>query len=73
MIFFSNNYKLLIFLEMKKIIFFLLLLLTAANLIAQSVSYTYDNAGNRIARVILMSKSPAAPVEAITALPINFL
>jgi len=51
---------------------FLLMLLTAANLIAQSVSYTYDNAGNRIARVILMSKSPAAPVEAITALPINF-
>jgi len=54
---------------MKKLIILILLLQTAVIINAQSVSYTYDNAGNRIARTFTMSKSPAAPVEAIKELP----
>jgi YD repeat-containing protein len=54
---------------MKRIIFFLFLLLAAMNLNAQSVSYSYDSAGNRTARLINLSKSPAAPDETVTALP----
>jgi hypothetical protein len=44
----------------------ILLLLLATTICAQSVTFTYDNAGNRTARVITMppkSKSPVAPQE----------
>ena len=38
------------------------------NLNAQSVNYSYDNAGNRTTRLINLSQSPAAPEETITVL-----
>ena len=53
---------------MKKILFFILLLQAAMTISAQSVAYTYDTAGNRTARVVTISKSPAAQEETITAL-----
>jgi hypothetical protein len=43
----------------KKHLFFYFLLFAASNLYAQTVSYTYDNAGNRIERVINMTSSAA--------------
>lgn len=48
---------------MKTTLFGILLLLAAMSMNAQGVSYTYDDAGNRTARVITLapSKSPAAP------------
>jgi hypothetical protein len=56
---------------MKKTLFYLLLLLAAMKIDAQTVTYTYDNAGNRIARVITLLKSSSAPAQAkaIEALP----
>jgi len=46
---------------MTKTSVFVLLLLAATNMVAQSVTYTYDKAGNRTARVISMNNSPAPP------------
>jgi YD repeat-containing protein len=46
----------------------IVLLLVTINLPAQNVTYRYDNAGNRIARVINMSSSaPLRSAEEITA------
>jgi hypothetical protein len=53
---------------MKRIIFFLLLLLAAVKLIAQSVSYSCDAAGNRTVRTFSLSPSSPSPEEAITSL-----
>ena len=55
---------------MNKTSIFILLLSIAMNISAQSVSYSYDNAGNRTARrTFTMSKSPSAPEQTITAIP----
>ena len=54
---------------MKKLWICILLLQAAMTMSAQSVTYAYDAAGNRTARVITINKSPAAPEETITALP----
>jgi hypothetical protein len=43
---------------MKKHFLFYLLLFAASSLSAQNVSYAYDNAGNRIERVISLIASP---------------
>lgn len=55
---------------MKNKIICILLFLPAMTVFAQSVSYSYDNAGNRTARAIVL-KAPQAPNEqkTITALP----
>ena len=47
---------------MKKTLIFILLLLAVMNIRAQSVNYTYDNAGNRTSRSIVL-KSPQAPED----------
>ena len=52
---------------MKNGLICILLLLAAMNISAQSVTYTYDNAGNRIERIVTLLKSSAAPEE-VTAL-----
>ena len=54
---------------MKHCFICILLLLPAMTVYTQSVSYSYDNAGNRTARAILL-KAPQAPnaPEAVTAL-----
>jgi YD repeat-containing protein len=51
---------------MKNVMICILLLLAAMNTSAQSVTYTYDNAGNRTARVITMNSAPAQAPEAMT-------
>ena len=46
---------------MKPILICILLLTIAMSINAQTVTYTYDAAGNRTARVVTVNKSPAAP------------
>lgn len=48
-----------------------LILFSTIPVFSQTVSYTYDAAGNRTARVITLAKAPQAPVEdeTVTALP----
>ena len=53
---------------MRKNLIGILLLLAAMNISAQSVTYAYDNAGNRTARTVTLNKSPQAQ-ETVTALP----
>ena len=55
---------------MKNFLIGILLLFTAMEMSAQSVTYTYDSAGNRTARTVVM-KAPQAPDEFrdATALP----
>ena len=49
----------------------ILLLSAAAGMRAQSVTYAYDNAGNRTARTVSTAKAPQAPEEmqSLTSLP----
>jgi len=56
---------------MKTFFIGILLLFTAMEMSAQSVTYTYDNAGNRTARTFSAAKAPQAPDEFrdATALP----
>jgi len=49
---------------MKNGLICILLLLAAMNISAQSVTYTYDNSGNRTERIVTLLKSSAAPKEA---------
>ena len=56
---------------MRKTLIFMSLLLMAVSISAQNVSYTYDNAGNRTARVIKLNPAPPQPQaapQAVTAL-----
>ena len=56
---------------MKNAFIFILFLTSAMNVVGQSLTYAYDNAGNRTARAFSMSPAPEqpnAPPPAITSL-----
>ncbi|GHT76876.1 hypothetical protein AGMMS50262_19970 [Bacteroidia bacterium] len=46
---------------MKKLIFFSLWLFSAISLVAQNVTYVYDNAGNRTSRTVRLSSPAHSP------------
>ena len=55
---------------MRNFFIIILLLSAATGMSAQSVTYAYDNAGNRTARTVTVAKAPQAPEEmqSLTAL-----
>jgi hypothetical protein len=57
---------------MKKLLFIFLLLSAAIGISAQNVSYQYDNAGNRIGRVIVMS-SLSSPAPSLSSASVTGL